>query len=64
MNLKNNFCVIFLILLAALAMAIGGYMWDNHTYHDTSHAKVSLQQAAKDGGDTVPIFHKTGCGLW
>lgn len=61
MNLKQ-FWRDILILLAALAMAIGGYMvWDNHTYHDTSHAKVSLQQAAKDGGDTVLIFHKTGC---
>ncbi|WP_259704518.1 thioredoxin family protein [Weissella confusa] len=61
MNLKH-FSRDILILLAALAVAIGGYMsWDNHTYHDTSQAKVSLQQAAKAGDDTILIFHKTGC---
>ena len=61
MHLKQ-FSRDILILLATLAVAIGGYMaWDNHTYHDTSQAKVSLQQAAKAGDDTILIFHKTGC---
>lgn len=61
MNLKQ-FVRDMLILFATLAVAIGGYLaWDSHAYHDTIKASASLQQAAKDGGDTVLIFHKTGC---
>lgn len=61
MNLKQ-FIRDLIVLVAALTLAIGGYVaWDRHTYHDTNEAQVSLKKAADSGKDTVLIFHKTGC---